>query len=80
MDQVAVTSALGAVVALHSRIPETALTASLLGTERGGHGVGHLDEVDAAEERRPRSRRRGAPEEHEDRDQRGRAAHWNFTS
>ncbi|NKC11140.1 MAG: PDZ domain-containing protein [Gammaproteobacteria bacterium] len=39
IDQVAVTSALGAVVAVHSRIADNALTASLLGTERGGHGV-----------------------------------------
>ena len=44
MDEVAVTSALGAVVALHSRIPDQALTASLLGTERGGHGVVFRDD------------------------------------
>ncbi|MBT6275144.1 MAG: serine protease [Chromatiales bacterium] len=44
MDEVAVTSALGAVVALHSRIPDSGLTASMLGTERGGHGVVFRDD------------------------------------
>jgi S1-C subfamily serine protease len=42
-DEVAVTSAFGAVVALHSHIPESALTASILGTERAGHGVAFGD-------------------------------------
>lgn len=31
--------ALGAVVAVHTRIPEDAFTATILGTERAGHGV-----------------------------------------
>lgn len=43
LDEVAITSAYGAVVALHSRIPDEALTASILGTERSGHGVAFGD-------------------------------------
>lgn len=43
MDEVAVTSAMGAVVALQARIPEDGLTAGILGTERAGHGVAFGD-------------------------------------
>ena len=43
MDEVALTSAFGAVVALNSRVPEDSLTGSMLGTERAGHGVAFGD-------------------------------------
>ncbi|MEM7403795.1 MAG: S1C family serine protease [Pseudomonadota bacterium] len=39
MNELEITSALSAVVSLRSRIPEDALTANTLGTERAGHGV-----------------------------------------
>lgn len=39
INEFEVTSALSAVVSLRSRIPEDALTANVLGTERAGHGV-----------------------------------------
>ena len=39
MNELEITSALSAVVSLRSRIPEDALTANVLGTERAGHGV-----------------------------------------
>lgn len=39
MNEVEITSALSAVVGLRSHIPDDALTANVLGTERAGHGV-----------------------------------------